>query len=263
MGVFFFFFKQKTAYEMQRGLVGSEMCIRDRSETIASLSLDIAKTFESLNNYDEAIKHQKNALSILSSMENTDNMILANISITLAGWLAIAKEYSEALEIMNNSLKLYEEVYGKDDMKTTKIREKLCDIFHKAGHLKEAISEMKKVEVSKRKLMGEKGLGLVYKKLGDWLYEDKGDEEAEIYTQKANKLLKKRKIRKSHLEEDSSKVGKLTLESASEREEGGSGKKSDHASKTEISNNTFHAWSKKGIQKPSSKKSKRLIIRKT
>eukprot|EP00831_Metopus_contortus_P027039 TRINITY_DN22841_c0_g1_i4.p3 TRINITY_DN22841_c0_g1~~TRINITY_DN22841_c0_g1_i4.p3 ORF type:complete len:135 (-),score=46.52 TRINITY_DN22841_c0_g1_i4:26-430(-) len=28
--VFFFFFKQKTAYEMQRGLVGSEMCIRDR-----------------------------------------------------------------------------------------------------------------------------------------------------------------------------------------------------------------------------------------
>eukprot|EP00831_Metopus_contortus_P002978 TRINITY_DN11112_c0_g1_i1.p1 TRINITY_DN11112_c0_g1~~TRINITY_DN11112_c0_g1_i1.p1 ORF type:complete len:143 (+),score=50.08 TRINITY_DN11112_c0_g1_i1:55-483(+) len=30
MGLVFFFFKQKTAYEMQRGLVGSEMCIRDR-----------------------------------------------------------------------------------------------------------------------------------------------------------------------------------------------------------------------------------------
>eukprot|EP00831_Metopus_contortus_P026498 TRINITY_DN22530_c0_g1_i1.p2 TRINITY_DN22530_c0_g1~~TRINITY_DN22530_c0_g1_i1.p2 ORF type:complete len:176 (-),score=29.84 TRINITY_DN22530_c0_g1_i1:347-874(-) len=29
-GLIFFFFKQKTAYEMQRGLVGSEMCIRDR-----------------------------------------------------------------------------------------------------------------------------------------------------------------------------------------------------------------------------------------
>ena len=28
--VFFFFFKQKTAYEMLRSLVGSEMCIRDR-----------------------------------------------------------------------------------------------------------------------------------------------------------------------------------------------------------------------------------------
>src|SRR5674536_124361 len=29
-GFFFFFFKQKTAYEMLRSLVGSEMCIRDR-----------------------------------------------------------------------------------------------------------------------------------------------------------------------------------------------------------------------------------------
>ena len=31
----FFFFKQKTAYEMLRSLVGSEMCIRDRSATAA------------------------------------------------------------------------------------------------------------------------------------------------------------------------------------------------------------------------------------
>eukprot|EP00658_Telonema_sp_P-2_P050946 TRINITY_DN38987_c0_g1_i1.p1 TRINITY_DN38987_c0_g1~~TRINITY_DN38987_c0_g1_i1.p1 ORF type:complete len:242 (-),score=66.23 TRINITY_DN38987_c0_g1_i1:97-822(-) len=30
--MFFFFFKQKTAYEMLRSLVGSEMCIRDRYE---------------------------------------------------------------------------------------------------------------------------------------------------------------------------------------------------------------------------------------
>src|SRR5678815_2461933 len=30
MHFFFFFFKQKTAYEMLRSLVGSEMCIRDR-----------------------------------------------------------------------------------------------------------------------------------------------------------------------------------------------------------------------------------------
>ena len=28
----FFFFKQKTAYEMLRSLVGSEMCIRDREK---------------------------------------------------------------------------------------------------------------------------------------------------------------------------------------------------------------------------------------
>ena len=31
--VIFFFFKQKTAYEMLRSLVGSEMCIRDRDVT--------------------------------------------------------------------------------------------------------------------------------------------------------------------------------------------------------------------------------------
>ena len=28
----FFFFKQKSAYEMLRSLVGSEMCIRDRGD---------------------------------------------------------------------------------------------------------------------------------------------------------------------------------------------------------------------------------------
>ena len=34
MVLVFFFFKQKTAYEMLRSLVGSEMCIRDRSKTV-------------------------------------------------------------------------------------------------------------------------------------------------------------------------------------------------------------------------------------
>eukprot|EP00658_Telonema_sp_P-2_P075458 TRINITY_DN65006_c0_g1_i1.p1 TRINITY_DN65006_c0_g1~~TRINITY_DN65006_c0_g1_i1.p1 ORF type:complete len:104 (-),score=39.57 TRINITY_DN65006_c0_g1_i1:137-448(-) len=36
--VFFFFFKQKTAYEMLRSLVGSEMCIRD-SPTLIRVGL--------------------------------------------------------------------------------------------------------------------------------------------------------------------------------------------------------------------------------
>eukprot|EP00658_Telonema_sp_P-2_P083589 TRINITY_DN9098_c0_g1_i2.p2 TRINITY_DN9098_c0_g1~~TRINITY_DN9098_c0_g1_i2.p2 ORF type:complete len:106 (+),score=25.50 TRINITY_DN9098_c0_g1_i2:16-333(+) len=34
MCIFFFFFKQKTAYEMLRSLVGSEMCIRDRRKDV-------------------------------------------------------------------------------------------------------------------------------------------------------------------------------------------------------------------------------------
>ena len=41
VAVVFFFFKQKTAYEMLRSLVGSEMCIRDRGfNLIESLFLD-------------------------------------------------------------------------------------------------------------------------------------------------------------------------------------------------------------------------------
>ncbi len=32
-----FFSKQKTAYEMKRGLVGSEMCIRDRTTGVSNL----------------------------------------------------------------------------------------------------------------------------------------------------------------------------------------------------------------------------------
>ena len=37
--VLFFFFKQKTAYEMLRSLVGSEMCIRDRADCVKSVVL--------------------------------------------------------------------------------------------------------------------------------------------------------------------------------------------------------------------------------
>ena len=39
----FFFFKQKTAYDMLRSLVGSEMCIRDRYNVNIGLGYDIIK----------------------------------------------------------------------------------------------------------------------------------------------------------------------------------------------------------------------------
>eukprot|EP00658_Telonema_sp_P-2_P077230 TRINITY_DN6936_c0_g1_i2.p1 TRINITY_DN6936_c0_g1~~TRINITY_DN6936_c0_g1_i2.p1 ORF type:complete len:216 (-),score=45.91 TRINITY_DN6936_c0_g1_i2:107-754(-) len=47
IGFFFFFFKQKTAYEMLRSLVGSEMCIRDRSE--AGLEQALSQRFAIVN----------------------------------------------------------------------------------------------------------------------------------------------------------------------------------------------------------------------
>src|SRR5665647_2824162 len=42
---FFFFFKQKTAYEIGVRLVGSEMCIRDRAQAIQFLPIVVLPAF--------------------------------------------------------------------------------------------------------------------------------------------------------------------------------------------------------------------------
>ena len=42
----FFFFKQKTAYEMLRSLVGSEMCIRDRGPGVLAQPVEPERTGE-------------------------------------------------------------------------------------------------------------------------------------------------------------------------------------------------------------------------
>ena len=47
LGSWFLFFKQKTAYEMLRSLVGSEMCIRDSIETGYADCGDIYQHYES------------------------------------------------------------------------------------------------------------------------------------------------------------------------------------------------------------------------
>eukprot|EP00658_Telonema_sp_P-2_P070579 TRINITY_DN60036_c0_g1_i2.p1 TRINITY_DN60036_c0_g1~~TRINITY_DN60036_c0_g1_i2.p1 ORF type:complete len:375 (-),score=56.36 TRINITY_DN60036_c0_g1_i2:232-1356(-) len=53
----FFFFKQKTAYEMLRSLVGSEMCIRDRmmAEVAAHFSHQEGQHFASVEAFNEPI----------------------------------------------------------------------------------------------------------------------------------------------------------------------------------------------------------------
>eukprot|EP01017_Pseudomicrothorax_dubius_P005563 TRINITY_DN11430_c0_g1_i7.p1 TRINITY_DN11430_c0_g1~~TRINITY_DN11430_c0_g1_i7.p1 ORF type:complete len:117 (+),score=25.39 TRINITY_DN11430_c0_g1_i7:28-378(+) len=51
--MFFFFFKQKTAYEISACLVGSEMCIRDRSKYIEMRILSRFRKFL------DAMKDQK------------------------------------------------------------------------------------------------------------------------------------------------------------------------------------------------------------
>src|SRR5674536_148675 len=49
--LFFFFFKQKTAYEMLRSLVGSEMCIRDRMKHIKTFDEAIQKRLRMINSH--------------------------------------------------------------------------------------------------------------------------------------------------------------------------------------------------------------------
>ena len=54
--VYIFFFKQKTAYEMLRSLVGSEMCIRDRyKESYRSLVQSAERTANCIDKYLKAL----------------------------------------------------------------------------------------------------------------------------------------------------------------------------------------------------------------
>ena len=51
MVLFFFFFKQKTAYEIGVRLVGSEMCIRDRLKTKAQSELSDKFNLKNFHQY--------------------------------------------------------------------------------------------------------------------------------------------------------------------------------------------------------------------
>eukprot|EP00831_Metopus_contortus_P000518 TRINITY_DN10195_c0_g1_i2.p2 TRINITY_DN10195_c0_g1~~TRINITY_DN10195_c0_g1_i2.p2 ORF type:complete len:145 (-),score=54.38 TRINITY_DN10195_c0_g1_i2:23-457(-) len=70
----FFFFKQKTAYEMQRGLVGSEMCIRDRVSTQSTWGV-----FQMVI----AGKERKEKLAEVLSMIQTTNNPVSYTHLTL------------------------------------------------------------------------------------------------------------------------------------------------------------------------------------
>eukprot|EP00658_Telonema_sp_P-2_P022182 TRINITY_DN1885_c0_g1_i5.p1 TRINITY_DN1885_c0_g1~~TRINITY_DN1885_c0_g1_i5.p1 ORF type:complete len:152 (-),score=61.05 TRINITY_DN1885_c0_g1_i5:113-568(-) len=63
---FFFFFKQKTAYEMLRSLVGSEMCIRDREKTKALAEAQKAKGNAAFAKGDNktALRHYTMAINL-------------------------------------------------------------------------------------------------------------------------------------------------------------------------------------------------------
>eukprot|EP00825_Cyclidium_porcatum_P019952 TRINITY_DN22813_c0_g1_i1.p3 TRINITY_DN22813_c0_g1~~TRINITY_DN22813_c0_g1_i1.p3 ORF type:complete len:105 (-),score=20.78 TRINITY_DN22813_c0_g1_i1:919-1233(-) len=64
--MFFFFFKQKTAYEIMPSLVGSEMCIRDRVSTQSTWAAKEDHTGD--RNNQDGKEHQDS----LDSIRHTD-----------------------------------------------------------------------------------------------------------------------------------------------------------------------------------------------
>ena len=64
-----FFFKQKTAYEVEDGLVGSEMCIRDRLKAVEANRVALGQLVS--QGADLREKHLKKALDDLDKFEDT------------------------------------------------------------------------------------------------------------------------------------------------------------------------------------------------
>eukprot|EP00658_Telonema_sp_P-2_P019378 TRINITY_DN17647_c0_g1_i1.p1 TRINITY_DN17647_c0_g1~~TRINITY_DN17647_c0_g1_i1.p1 ORF type:complete len:386 (-),score=117.33 TRINITY_DN17647_c0_g1_i1:22-1179(-) len=84
--IFFFFFKQKTAYEMLRSLVGSEMCIRDRphlrpsvAEVDSSLS-DQVKQLQGLLKESELNLERATAAAALHAERESSAVLRADLA---------------------------------------------------------------------------------------------------------------------------------------------------------------------------------------
>eukprot|EP00831_Metopus_contortus_P037852 TRINITY_DN29804_c0_g1_i1.p1 TRINITY_DN29804_c0_g1~~TRINITY_DN29804_c0_g1_i1.p1 ORF type:complete len:190 (-),score=49.27 TRINITY_DN29804_c0_g1_i1:79-573(-) len=118
MSVFFFFFKQKTAYEMQRGLVGSEMCIRDRRRVHG----DSSKFGQSVA-IDKSLIYPKKSSStasmlVVSKWDNLGGCIDIH-SDSLAPYLSISPELMPALtleykiNLFNSSV--ISSIFGEND----------------------------------------------------------------------------------------------------------------------------------------------------
>ena len=89
---FFFFFKQKTAYEMLRSLVGSEMCIRDRTRALNALKTEANRAYSTDNPLYQKFVEFANFLD-----QNKSNFIGSYFYRDLAKILGSDKEASEFL----------------------------------------------------------------------------------------------------------------------------------------------------------------------
>eukprot|EP00831_Metopus_contortus_P072350 TRINITY_DN66034_c0_g1_i1.p3 TRINITY_DN66034_c0_g1~~TRINITY_DN66034_c0_g1_i1.p3 ORF type:complete len:121 (-),score=49.76 TRINITY_DN66034_c0_g1_i1:126-488(-) len=93
---FFFFFKQKTAYEMQRGLVGSEMCIRDsiNAEYMGIYNMEVH--IDELQDYVDALK------TCIEGME--DNTVDFNVTIGMPVFVHIEQKIQEKVAYISTKI---------------------------------------------------------------------------------------------------------------------------------------------------------------
>eukprot|EP00831_Metopus_contortus_P034806 TRINITY_DN27724_c0_g1_i1.p1 TRINITY_DN27724_c0_g1~~TRINITY_DN27724_c0_g1_i1.p1 ORF type:complete len:234 (-),score=59.72 TRINITY_DN27724_c0_g1_i1:71-772(-) len=89
--LFFFFFKQKTAYEMQRGLVGSEMCIRDRRRVHGVLKTDLRHSIIIDNAIYSFAYQLDNGIPIVPFYDDKEDRIL----LTIRDYLIYLKQFED------------------------------------------------------------------------------------------------------------------------------------------------------------------------
>ena len=104
----FFFFKQKTAYEMLRSLVGSEMCIRDRMWLVPKSNQQLSSA-ETARYIYEAIQNHS-AISVpfgwLGTVGNYVNVLLEYSGISTGDYYLAWKAITDNTSPMIRAVKV-------------------------------------------------------------------------------------------------------------------------------------------------------------
>eukprot|EP00825_Cyclidium_porcatum_P051898 TRINITY_DN9688_c0_g1_i2.p1 TRINITY_DN9688_c0_g1~~TRINITY_DN9688_c0_g1_i2.p1 ORF type:complete len:226 (-),score=55.53 TRINITY_DN9688_c0_g1_i2:25-702(-) len=96
---FFFFFKQKTAYEIMPSLVGSEMCIRDR----CNISYQREQEIQLLSQHDAFLENLKQSLILEQS---ADKQINSNVKVAMLKQLYQSNNIFPAIQSLRIAKKI-------------------------------------------------------------------------------------------------------------------------------------------------------------
>eukprot|EP01017_Pseudomicrothorax_dubius_P039098 TRINITY_DN5953_c0_g1_i3.p1 TRINITY_DN5953_c0_g1~~TRINITY_DN5953_c0_g1_i3.p1 ORF type:complete len:134 (+),score=45.91 TRINITY_DN5953_c0_g1_i3:1-402(+) len=119
----FFFFKQKTAYEMLRSLVGSEMCIRDRYEA-------------ELNSQHEAYEKKLKELReiVRKAKDKDDNLVEQDVLQRLKERVV---NLESEINDLKNEKKYISDLKQRSDEEKNKLLNELKDLEMKYTKLKD------------------------------------------------------------------------------------------------------------------------------